>query len=548
MTWRVFSVLLALCIVPVLDPAEARVWHVDCDRGSDSASGSETEPFKTILRASNVLKPGDTVVIREGVYHEQIVGGNSGQEGAPITYEGMDRGKVVMQGSVRVKDWQQSEKVWTKGGLKPITQQNSFVMVDEKRMLKKVDSASQADRGCFHLAPDGVYTIRLWEDSNPNTDHDIDVYEYDFAFNSGDRWDGTAKKWIILRNMTLEKYGVNGISTDAEHPADNSRWELDRLTVRFNRAEGIFYCLDDWYVHDCEFIRNGVHGCQINGARVRFFNNLCAENEWFGVSGDGGCGLLIGPDDSAHSSDVSNNVFADNGDGLGYGCGVYLEGRARNNLIHGNQISGGTSAGICFFGSSHNRVVNNVIVNVAPQTDWENAAAFVLHHSLEGAPTKPTGNLIAHNTVWGCPSPVFVEDPGVILEKKDYNRFVNNLFAMCRFLSPIPGSPGVTFDSNAWYGCPDGEKIDLSAVKKWLKGFAPVTDRSGANDLDSNPVIVADPVLQDTSRGNFRPGPDSPLIDAGANLGEISRDKDGNLRPVGSGPDIGAYEVVPERK
>ncbi len=542
---RTFSLFLALSLVLVFNPAESKVWHVDCQNGNDNNSGLETEPFGTILRASKVLRPGDTVIIHEGVYHEQIVGGNSGKESAPITYEGVDRHKVIMQGSVRVRDWRQQDNVWTKGGLRPITPQNAFVMVDEKRMLQKVASAAQVDMGCFHLSEDGLYTIRLWDDSNPNTDHDLDVYEHDIAFNAGNRWDGTAKKWIILRNMTLEKYGINGISTDAEHPADNSHWELDRLTVRLNKAEGIFHCLDDWYVHDCEFIRNGVHGCQINGARVRFVNNFCGENEWFGVSGDGGCGLLIGPDESAHSCEVRNNVFKDNGDARGYGCGVYLEGRARNNLIHANLILGGTSAGVCFYGSSHNRVLNNVLVNVASQTDWDMAAAFVLHRSLEGAPTIPIGNLIAHNTVWECPSPIFVEDTTTNLEKKDYNRFINNLFGLCRFLSPVPSSPGVTLYSNAWHICPDSEKNDFSAIKKWLKSFALSTERIAARGLDSNPLTVADPGFQDPSAGDFHLRSDSPLIDAAANLDDIVRDKDGNIRPQGAGPDIGAYELVP---
>lgn len=550
MTWRFSSALVFMCLVLVFDEAESKVWHVDCRQGRDNGPGSEDMPFQTISRASRTAGPGDTVLIHEGVYHEQVVGGNSGREGAPIVYEGSDSRKVIMQGSVRVKDWRQRANLWKKDGLQPITPQNAFVMVDEKRMLKKVASETQVERGCFHLSEDGAYTIRLRDDSDPNNDHNVDVYEYDVAFNSGDRWDGTAKKWIALRSITLEKYGINGISTDSEHPADNSHWELDRVTVRLNRAEGVFYCLDDWYVHDCEFVRNGVHGCQINGARVRFVHNYCAENEWFGVSGDGGCGLLIGPDESAHSCEVRDNVFKDNGDISGYGCGVYLEGRARNNLVHSNLISGGTSAGICFYGSSQNRVMNNVLVNIASQTDWDMAAAFVLHRSLEGAPTKPTGNLIAHNTVWECASPIFVENTVFFPEKRDYNRFVNNAFAMCRFLSPVSGTPGVALDHNGWYACPNIDKGGVPALKKWIKSFSLDGVGVDAKKLDSNPLILTDPGFIDPSRGDFHLKPGSPLVDAGTYLDATNRDKDGNPRPQGARPDLGAYEFVsePERR
>jgi len=190
---RTFSVLLALSFFFFFSRAESKVWHVDCFTGSDNGPGSETEPFRTISRAAAVLQPGDTAVIHEGLYHEQIVAGNSGREGAAITYEGTDRHKVVMQGSVRVKDWEKRGNVWRKQGLQPITSENAFVMVDEKRMLERVDSFVALERGFFHLDQEGTYTIRLWDDSNPNTDHDVDVYEYDCAFNSGNRWNGTAK-------------------------------------------------------------------------------------------------------------------------------------------------------------------------------------------------------------------------------------------------------------------------------------------------------------------------------------------------------------------
>jgi parallel beta-helix repeat protein len=541
--WRTLFILLSLSLVLVFNPAESKVWHVDGRTGNDTGPGSESEPFKTILRASQVLQPGDTAVIHDGVYHEQIVGGNSGREGAAITYEGTNRQKVIMDGSVRVKDWQRQGELWTKRGLHPVTPQNAFVMVDEKRLLKRVDRPAGIGRGCFLLNKDGAYAIRLWDDSDPNTDHDVDVYEYDLGFNSGNRWGGTAKKWIILRNMTLEKYGAHAISTDSKHPEDNSHWELDHLTVKLNKAEGVFYCLDDWYVHDCEFIRNGIHGCQIDGARVRFIHNFCAQNEWFGVSGDGGCGLLIGPDASAHSCVVRNNIFEDNGDRRGYGCAVYLEGRSRDNSVSGNSVYGGTSAGICFYGSSYNRVVNNVLVNIAPQTNWDMAAAFVLHRSLEGAPTRPVGNLIANNTVWGCPSPIFAEGPATALQRKDYNRFVNNLFASCRFLTPFPPTPGIILESNGWYVCPEKETNPLEAIKKWGKNL--ILGRERGVGPDANPFIVTNPGFRNASKGDFHLMPDSPLVDAGVFVDKVTHDKDGAPRPFGSRPDIGAYEYSP---
>ena len=78
----------------------AAEYHVDCINGSDDFPGSKDKPFKSISRASRVLKPGDKAIIHPGEYHEQIMGGVSGARDASITYEGMDRDKVILRGSV----------------------------------------------------------------------------------------------------------------------------------------------------------------------------------------------------------------------------------------------------------------------------------------------------------------------------------------------------------------------------------------------------------------------------------------------------------------
>ena len=92
--------------VPIL----AGEYHVDCVNGSDDSPGTREKPFKTITQASRVLKPGDKAVIHPGVYHEQVMGGVSGSKDAPIVYEGVHRDKVILQGSVALKDWRQQGK------------------------------------------------------------------------------------------------------------------------------------------------------------------------------------------------------------------------------------------------------------------------------------------------------------------------------------------------------------------------------------------------------------------------------------------------------
>jgi parallel beta-helix repeat protein len=518
-----FLILCAALIHISISAAPARTIYVDVSTGNDSHAGNEEAPLKTIVKAADLAEPGDRVIINPGVYHEQIMGGRSGEQDSPIVFEGASD-DVIMRGSVSVKDWRRSGSAWVKK-LAPVSPENAFVMVDSKLLLKSVDSILKLVEGCFYLGSDGTYQIILPNNANPNSDHDVEAYELDFAFNSGDRWGGTAKKWITIRNLILEKYGVYGISADAEHPAENSHWELDRVTARLNNAEGIFHCLDDWHVHDCKFIRNRGHGCQIDGAGVVFERNFCAENEWFGHFVDAGCGLLIGPDASAHSCVIRNNVFEKNGSPDGYGCGVYLEGRAHDNKIYNNRIQGGTHAGIAFYGSRRNMVYNNVLTDIALKNDEDMAAAFVIGHSFEGEPTEAEGNVIAFNTVVRCAAPVsvfFNPNRGDL----PVNRFVNNVFTGCNFISTWRDPASIEFTSNAFFACP--------LVDPGLLG--PKLPQGNALGLD-----VSDAGFTNMLKKDFSLRPESRLKKAGSPVKGLTTDFAGSSRDAAH-PSIGAYE------
>lgn len=54
--------------------------------GDDEFDGSAAKPWRTIQRAADVAKAGDTVTIREGVYREWVKPANAGREDAPVVY------------------------------------------------------------------------------------------------------------------------------------------------------------------------------------------------------------------------------------------------------------------------------------------------------------------------------------------------------------------------------------------------------------------------------------------------------------------------------
>lgn len=538
-TIRVLSLscfLFLICLPPFASSVTATTYHVDVNRGSDDNAGTENEPLKTIKRASEIMEAGDKALIHDGIYHEQIMGGKSGSPGKPIIYEGIDRDKVILRGSVTVKDWKKVGNVWFKVGLKPILKSTAFVMVDDKTKLKEVSSPTGMPEGSFCL-DNNNYFIRLQGDKNPNTDHIVDVYELNSAFFAGDQFGGTTKKYILLRNLTIEKYGTQGISANQEAIEENSHWELDNLRVQYNQENGVFCGLDDWYIHNCEFLRNRGAGCQINGARVRFIDNLSIENSYFGYSEWGGHGLIIGPDVTAHSCIIRGNTFR------GSTYGIYFEGLSNNNVVEQNVFEENVQLGVGFYGGSYNSVTNNVFINIAPDTFWDKTAAFVICHSPYGAPTQSVGNLIAFNTIWGCAAPVALPEPTRTLNPDELNKFINNLFANCRHRLPKPKSPVGTFSNNGWFSCPQDSNISESNLKDSVKKFVEKTVVSGLETLDKHSVVGTDPLLKNPFQRDFVPQRNSPLVNAAKPFDSVKADIRGVSRPQGTGSDIGAYEL-----
>ncbi len=84
----------------------ARDTYYVATNGSDDNDGKTLEtPFRTIQKAANVMKAGGTCLIRGGVYRETVRPANSGQKGAPITFQPYENEKVVISGTEPIKNW-----------------------------------------------------------------------------------------------------------------------------------------------------------------------------------------------------------------------------------------------------------------------------------------------------------------------------------------------------------------------------------------------------------------------------------------------------------
>lgn len=88
-------------------------YHVSVN-GCDRAEGSRENPFRTISRAAAIAETGDRVIVHEGVYREWVKPAHTGYSNiSRITYEAAEGEKVVIKGSERIQNWEQTEgTVW----------------------------------------------------------------------------------------------------------------------------------------------------------------------------------------------------------------------------------------------------------------------------------------------------------------------------------------------------------------------------------------------------------------------------------------------------
>src|SRR5262249_15619259 len=74
---------------------------VDAARGDDGNAGTARAPWKTLAHALRRLKPGDTLYLRGGTYHEKVVLSRSGTAKAPITVASYPGELAVIDGGLR---------------------------------------------------------------------------------------------------------------------------------------------------------------------------------------------------------------------------------------------------------------------------------------------------------------------------------------------------------------------------------------------------------------------------------------------------------------
>ncbi|MCK9411238.1 MAG: right-handed parallel beta-helix repeat-containing protein [Prolixibacteraceae bacterium] len=165
---RKIIIVILLSFPAMLVYTQPRAYHVSKE-GNDNNSGTEFSPFKTIKKASGILKQGDSCIVHTGVYRECFYPANNGTRQNPIILMAAKGEEVTLSGMEPVNDWEISEgnifkaKVpWTLG------KANLVLIIDsmgiEARFPNKTNS-DPFDPQCGEIIEEG---LSVMDESEPH--------------------------------------------------------------------------------------------------------------------------------------------------------------------------------------------------------------------------------------------------------------------------------------------------------------------------------------------------------------------------------------------
>ena len=465
--------------------------------GSDANPGTETAPWATIQHAADVLRPGDTVYVRGGVYHETVEVNVSGSE---------ESGYVVFRnypGETPVLDGMGLD---SSDGITALTIENRHHVTIQGLEIRNYTTAARYRTAIGILVTGSSHHIRLL---------DNDLHHIETHATPDDDLTGADAHGIAVYGTGTEP--IHDIVLRGNHLHDLVLGSSEALVLNGNVER---FSVEGNVIHDCDNIAIdaiGFEGVAPEPSLDRARDGVIARNVIYGI-------------DSLHNPAYGGERSAD-GIYVDGGTGIVIE----RNLVHhadiGIEIASEHADGDSSFVTVRNNLLyENLTVGIAiGGYDEERGGAhhcFVLGNTLYHDDTDGEGNgemlfqYHVHDTV--VRDNVFsAGDQGVLLTGLDAGNHDNDV------------------DYNLYFS-PDGvEGSRWQWAGIWCTGFDAYGIASG-NDARS---LFVSPDFADVAGRDFHLGDVSPAIDAGKWSPECGEeDFDGGPRLRGAGVDMGACE------
>ena len=337
-----FFLMLSLSLLASGGRAATLYSDVNHPDASDTYSRKENapdKPFKTIQRAADVVRAGDTVIVRQGVYPGFTLDGVDGTPEAWITFKSQEGEKVVID---RFLGGPAYHTIY----LRPSTSYlildgfeitNSNPEIDQMRKLN-LDDPEDLDEFIRHVGED------LWQKRG------------------GVRLDppsfGTPHHHLIFRNLKI--YHIPGLGFAGK--GDDIHFINNHISdLGWPRSGYGFYTTGDRHIYRGNTVVNCLYGFHLYGDAVRdaviegnFIHDI--GGTYYHLSSarvkHGGAGLLV---HKGENNVIRNNVIVNS-----RFDGIYLYGENQNSLILNNTLyNNGT--GLQIKNTVNTTVQNNIV-------------------------------------------------------------------------------------------------------------------------------------------------------------------------------------------
>lgn len=592
-------VTVGLMMVCVASRVPAATHYVDINhpKASKDNPGTKEAPFKHIQQALDNVQPGDTVLIREGVYREHAQLKTPGRPDARITVAAAPGATVVLKGSVVVTGWERTtakeiglageygkaniwlKRDWEKKNVMPKDEPGgnhwrTYVFHDRPRLAFWKDAVLEGagrlgpaffrhefEQGrLFHDRSTKRLYIWLPPGVDPN-ENGIEVCLRPWLLNvdNSPRKEGkpyTGGDYVTVRGLQFRHAGTRNYTTTG--------------AVQMHYATNMA-------LEDCVISWNDSSGLVVNGKNHQVRNCTVAYNATGGLVG-GGEGHLL-EDNSVIGNNVDNYTYFNNAGGGKWtnlrnttfrrhravrnnGSGLWLDIECNDNLFEGCEFSFNHGAGLDIEISRRNLVRNCIFAyNLARPSGfaishagkWENqrqyerggggwgltnrdSEATRVYHCLFYGNQEGGLMMGAGGRTFSWWNPKTRKTETVKTVTKDLV-VMNNIFAK-------NGQWQLTFVDPTKQPFATGCRCDYNLFfgVSAVNGFPnPLTQWQKETGFDTHSVYAA-PDIPFPMAGQYAPPSTSAAVDAGMFVEECDTDLNGVKRPVGVGVDIGPYE------
>ena len=276
--------------------------YVDASAGSDSNSGAQSAPLKTVQAAVNKASTlnqqgvGVKIIVNPGVYRESVVVGNYKATSATLTIQSAVTGKAIIAGSDVVPGWtQENSTTWsapfshTTGfcaipsgwptTYAPVIQRTEMVFVNGTPLTQSISSAD-VKPGTFFFS-DGYQMLHIAPPAGTNMSTAVvEVASRPSTMNI------TSRSNIVLRGLVFE-HAADCINTSGVSLNSINNLLIDSVQANWNNWGGLgIYSSTNITVQNSVANYNGGTGLLGNKNQNLLLSfNESDYNNWRGAQG-----------------------------------------------------------------------------------------------------------------------------------------------------------------------------------------------------------------------------------------------------------------------